>query len=57
MSYQTVDLGGFLEHAKVEYRMFLSKTVPTAAEGYLVLQIADLGELGKVYIEYKPKIE
>lgn len=57
MSYTTVDLGGFPEHAKVEYRVFLSKDVPTAALGYTVIPIADLGELGKVCVEYKLKLE
>jgi hypothetical protein len=57
VSYQTIDLGWFPEHAKVEYRVFLSKEVPTAATGYIILPIADLGELGKVYIEYKLKVE
>lgn len=57
MSYTTVDLGGFPEHVKVGYRIFLSKEVPTAATGYIVISIADLGELGKVYIEYRLKLE
>ena len=57
MSYNTVDLGVFPEHAKVEHRIFLSIEVPTPATGYSIIVIADLGVIGKVYMEYKLKLE
>ena len=61
MSYQTIDLGTVKKTVtadvslatSIEYRLILSLTEPTPAEGYLIKQVADLGELGKVYIEYK----
>ena len=53
MSYEETDLGGFTEHAKVSHRLFVSKDIPIPASGYKIVVIADLGVLGKVYIEYK----
>jgi len=51
MSYQTKMIS--LGDATIEYRFILSSVEPTPATGYSVIQIADLGDAGKLWMEYK----
>ena len=58
MSYKTksiplgtkiIDLGS----ATLTYRYILADTQPTPAVDYEIAQVADLGDAGKVWMEYK----
>jgi hypothetical protein len=46
---KTIDLG----NTTLEYRYILADTQPTPAIGYEIVQVADLGDAGKVWMEYK----
>lgn len=49
MSYTSKAIGAL----SIEYRLLLTAEAPKPAEGYEILQIANLGDLGLLFIEYK----
>lgn len=53
MSYTTKTIGTVSGTVSMEYRFIIADTEPTPVEGYIITQVADLGELGKLYMEYK----
>lgn len=53
MSYSTKTVGAVTTTISIEYRLIVADVAPTPASGYEITQIADLGELGKVFMEYK----
>jgi len=53
VSYQTKEVGTVGGTVSIKYRFIISITTPTPATDYEVIQVADLGELGKLFVEYK----
>lgn len=55
MSYVTIELGtqNLPITTVIVFRFIISQEEPVPAEGYLVTQIASLGDLGNLYVEYK----